>query len=177
MRNNFEQLNEPLLTLVYTLITGYKGQVNLPKSKIMEFIEHFKQGKNYVTTSYDETYGLNPSHVVDFRVVGLYQKEVGLLYMTEEEKAKQRPKLVQTEETEGDDKLLAAAYNNKSAFYKIDCKCGAIYTVQLSAFTNTGKCNKCKEVLFVDRARGKIDTYKGQGWIMTNKYPVDPQAK
>ncbi|WP_442601771.1 hypothetical protein [Paenibacillus sp. KN14-4R] len=173
MRNNFEQLNEPLLTLVYTLITGYKGQVNLPKSKITEFIEHFKQGKNYVTTSYDETYGLNPSHIADFRVVGLYQKEVSL-YMTDEEKAKARIKPAQPEETEGDDKLLAA-YNNKSAFYKIDCKCGAIYTVQLSAFTNTGKCNKCKETLYVDRARGKIDTYKGQGWLMTNKYVVDTQ--
>jgi hypothetical protein len=158
--NYIEQPNEPLVVLLYTLNTGHQRAASLTRTQIFEFIEHFKENKKYVATVLDETYGFNPEHISDFKVKGIYQREIILKVHTENEKN-------ETENLEDD---IVKAYKDKSDIFKIDCKCGTSYAVEISAKTRYGKCNNCKEEVFVDRKAERVDTHKGMAWIMTNKY-------
>ncbi|MCR8641459.1 hypothetical protein NV379_02205 [Paenibacillus sp. N1-5-1-14] len=163
--NNIEQTNEPLVVLMYTLITGHQRSVNLTRNQVKEFIVHFLAKKMYVVTSLGVSYGLNPDQISDFRVKGIYQREIKL-YIGDLD--------IQREEIASSyEKSVNESRKTDSEIYKIECKCGAAYTIILSSKTFKGRCNGCGETLFVDRKSERRITHKGLAMLMTNKYFVN----
>ncbi|MGX4586981.1 hypothetical protein [Paenibacillus chitinolyticus] len=65
-------ISEQLLTLNYTVITGYRGQVCVTKQHALEIIEKFNRKEPIVIiTDEGNLVGLNPMQLVDFRIDGL----------------------------------------------------------------------------------------------------------
>lgn len=170
-----ENPDEHLLVLLLTLNCGKQDTANLSRTQIKEFLVHFEQGKNYVTTVMNETFGFNPTLISNFRVIDLYQKEFKVVHKEEKELPEKEKEITIetiTEEISEKETELAKAYETEMRFFKIDCVCGATYVVEISSKTTRGSCNKCKERLYVDRSKQKVETYKGKAWITTNRYHV-----
>jgi hypothetical protein len=165
-----EESNEKLVVLLYTLNSGLQRTANLSRQQVKEFIEHYKNENKYVCTSYNETYGFNPDLIADFKVIDLYQKEIPIHKIISEPVNEVLE--TKTEDEALTEDALKIEYSSKLTPFKIDCKCGRMYTVMISSNTNFGSCNNCHERVFVDRNIGEIETHKGKGWLMTNKYFV-----
>ncbi|TCZ75276.1 hypothetical protein E0485_17955 [Paenibacillus albiflavus] len=148
-------MNEKLQMITYVLSSGYKGSFPATVRQAKEIFRCFEQGQKIVFNVGDETYAINPDHVASMHVHGL----------NEASKSVNLPLDDQQDE-------LAKAYHNALDLFKIECKCSATYVVNIKKDTEYGKCNACKEKLFVDRSKGRVPTYKGDAWIMTNKTSV-----
>jgi hypothetical protein len=147
-------MNEKLQMVSYVLATGYKGSFPATISQAREIFRNFEEGQKIVFHVGDETYAINPDHIATMHVHGLNEanKYVSLPLGDQQD-------------------VLAEAYHHALDLFKIECKCSASYVVNIKKETEYGKCNACKEKLFVDRTRGRVATYKGDAWIMTNKTP------
>jgi hypothetical protein len=147
-------MKEKLQMVSYVLSSGYKGSFPATVSQAKEIFRNFEQGTKIVFHVGDETYAINPEHIATMHVHGLNEvsKYVSLPLDDQHE-------------------VLAEAYNNVLDLFKIECKCNASYVVSIKKETEYGKCNACKEKLVVDRSKGRVPTYKGDAWLMTNKTP------
>lgn len=147
-------MKEKLQMISYVLSSGYKGSFPATISQAKEIFRNFEQGAKMVFHVGDETYAINPDHIATMHVHGLIEasKYVSLPLDDQQE-------------------VLAEAYNNVLDLFKIECKCSASYVVNIKKETEFGKCNACKDKLYVDRSKGRVPTYKGDAWLMTNKTP------
>lgn len=152
--------NENLSIMTYTLNSGIKGTVPLSNKQIQEWLESYKSNARFITTIGKEFFGLNPELVADFKVQNRFSSYVEML----------RP--VSGAEQEKTDEL-SQAYEENLVFFKVDCKCGTTYTTFSQYYTTKWFCSKCKEIVFMDKKKGKVPTDKGDAWYMTNKYFVE----
>lgn len=173
-----EQPNEQLFVLLYTLNSGRQHTANLTKTQILEFIQAFVKDEKYVVTNLNETYGFNSKLISDFKVLDLHQKNIKFDKHIYDDVSLNKEKNKHEEISDNylqqlkmalENKELENAYKDKLDLFKIECKCGANYVVQISTNTTRGYCNNCNEKLYVDRSRERINTYKGLAWLMTNK--------
>ena len=140
--------NNALSIMTYTLNSGIKSTVPLSNEMIMDWIECYKNNKKYIVNIGNETFGLNPSLVADWKVhnkYSEYRKHVECTFSTE----------------------LNEAYNDAQVVVRVECKCGTKYTT-ITTKRKTWFCSKCKAEVFIidDKLH---DTNKGKGYIMSNK--------
>jgi len=146
--------------MTYTLNSGIKGTVPLSNKQIHEWIESYRANTRFITAIGKEFFGLNPELVADFKVQNRFSNYVELITP------------ITAVDQEKNDELLQA-YDENLVFFKVDCKCGTTYTTYSQYYTTKWFCSKCKEIVFMDKKKGKVPTDKGEAWYMTNKYFVE----
>ena len=154
--------NDNLSIMTYTLNSGIKGTVPLSNRQIQDWMECYRAGNRYITTIGKEFFGLNPDLVADFKVHNRFSN------YTE----KIRPVGGEHEHTA----QLSQAYEENRILFKVDCKCGTAYTTYSQYYTTKWFCSKCKEIVFLDKKKGRVSTDKGDAWYMTNRYFVEREA-
>lgn len=156
----FYEDNENLSIMTYTLNSGIKGTVPLSNKQIQEWIECYRTDAKFITAIGKEFFGLNPELVADFKVHNRFSNYAELI----------KP-VVSSSESDNTDQL-SKAYEENRVYFKVDCKCGTTYTTFSQYYTTKWYCSKCKEIVFLDKKKGRVPTDKGDAWYMTNKYYV-----
>lgn len=158
----FYEDNENLTIMTYTLNSGIKGTVPLSNKQIQEWIECYRTDAKFITAIGKEFFGLNPELVADFKVHNRFSNYAEVL------KPVGNPPTAESDNTD----QLSKAYEENRVYFKVDCKCGTTYTTFSQYYTTKWYCSKCKEIVFLDKKKGRVSTDKGDAWYMTNKYYV-----
>jgi hypothetical protein len=169
MMNNIGELHEGNCLIVnYVLSTGQKGTLPLNKEQCKYFLDCIDKGKTMVLQVGDEIRTLNPQHVAFTYIKGMNENDIVIkTHEAIEEKGMEAIKKVDPAEE------LSKAYNKPMERFRIECKCGEAYEKDLPFYTQKNSCEKCGQMIFVDRKRGKEPFENEFAWIMTNRYFVE----
>ncbi|WP_322905443.1 hypothetical protein [Paenibacillus campi] len=151
--------SDALHIMTYTLNSGIKGTVPLSNQQIEEWLESYRTNTRFVTSIGKEFFGLNPELVADFKVQNQFSDYQRVLTPNQ-----------QPDESEDH---LSSAYKQNGVLIKVDCKCGTAYTTDSPIMRTKWYCTKCKEIVFLDPKKGKVETSRGDAYYMTNKYFVE----
>ncbi|CAJ1314465.1 hypothetical protein PO903_19690 [Paenibacillus sp. PK4536] len=153
--------SDALHIMTYTLNSGIKGTVPLSNQQIEEWLESYRSNTRYVTNIGKEFFGLNPELVADFKVQNQFSDHQRVIVP------------IQPEEQQHPAEDLSTAYKANEILIKVDCKCGTAYTTDSPFMRTKWYCTKCKEIVFLDPKKGKVETSRGEAFYMTNKYFVE----
>lgn len=159
MDNIQRKLDEKLYIMTYTLNSGVKGTAPLSNKQILDWLDCYKSNIKFITSIGNEFFGLNPALVADFKV----HNETNKFQQISNEPEKNQEIL----------ESLSEAYKQNEFIMKINCKCGTVYTTTSQYPVTKWYCSKCKEIVFLDKKKGKVPTDKGEAAYLTNKYFVE----
>lgn len=161
---NIGELHEGRCLIVnYVLSTGQKGTLPLNKEQIKYFLDCLDKNKTMVLHIGDEIRTLNPQYVAFTYLKGMDEKEIHIKPVEEV--------AIEITKTDSSEELKKAYYSKE--LFQIECKCGEEYQREYSSQTQKRSCEKCNEMIFVDRKRGKQLIGGELVWIITNRYFVE----
>lgn len=167
--NNIGELHEGNCLIVnYVLSTGQKGTLPLNKEQCKYFLDCINNNKTMVLQVGDEIRTLNPLHVAFTYIKGMNENDI--VVKTHEAIEVKTVEAIQKTDTAEE---LSKAYNKPKEMFRIECKCGETYEKELPFYTQKNSCEKCGQMVFVDRKRGKQPSGNEFLWIMTNRYYVE----
>jgi hypothetical protein len=169
MMNNIGELHEGNCLIVnYVLSTGQKGTIPLNKEQCKYFLDCIDKSKTMVLQVGDEIRTLNPQHVAFTYIKGMNENDI--VIKTHEAIDDNSMEAIQRVDAAEE---LSKAYNKPMERFRIECKCGEAYEKDLPFYTQKNSCEKCGQMIFVDRKRGKQTFENELVWIMTNRYFVE----
>lgn len=149
--NNLKKLN-------LTLNSGVKDSIFISKEQIKKFVEMCEKNGLFVAYSGEEIYIINPNSIAIGKLQNIFSD--------------QREEIQVINQSRNEDSL-SKAYEKVLVWYRIECKCGSMYEVQLPENRTKAGCRVCNEIVHADKKGGKQDLENGKGYIMTNKKFVD----
>jgi hypothetical protein len=153
----------------YVLSTGQKGTLPLNKEQCKYFLDCIDKNKTMILQIGDEIRTLNPHHVAFTYLKGMKENEIVIKSHEAIEEAKETEFIQKIDAIEE----LSRAYNKPKELFKIECKCGEEYYKELPFYTQKNSCEKCSQMVFVDRKKGKLESANGLVWLITNRYFVE----
>lgn len=182
-------MSDKLVILRYISIHSESEKtIPLNKEQILEWESCFKNNRNFAVRIGNELRGLNPNHIVEFKIENvnhdlfpLEEPTVAIYPFPKQSTADEKDSnnsvkeddVPVAEENGHLNNLHKRIIDENYETFKVECKCGANYLPILRKTAKWTLCRECNEQLFVDYRIGKVEHRFGEGWLLTNKYWVD----